>query len=120
MRTQNAQDAARDAGGKFGTGNQYGRLPRRKRDLKRQDRLSKAVADTVSAQDLREVVRALIERAKAGNVSAAREVLARSLGKVGAEAGSAAADQMKEEVRDGEWFAQVVNRLHRERMRNGS
>lgn len=68
----------RDASGKFATGNRGGPgNPHAKQVAK----LRKALLDTVTAEDVAEVVRALVAQAKNGDVVAAREVLDRTIGK---------------------------------------
>jgi hypothetical protein len=60
------------AGNSFAKGNPYGR---------RVNELRGALFDAVGPEDLREIVRSLVEQAKEGNIPAAREVLDRTLGK---------------------------------------
>ena len=71
-------DNGRDAGGRFakgnpgGPGNPFARRVARLRSL---------LLDAVSDDDLRAVVAKMVEKAKAGDVAAAREVLTRTIGK---------------------------------------
>jgi hypothetical protein len=116
MALSGIENQAREISGRFGAGNQFGRLPRRKRGQRRRDRLSKAIAETVTSEDLREVVRVLVEKAKAGNVLACREVLARALGRLPS---SAAAPESAPEPADtdynGEWAARHIAQLNRQK-----
>jgi hypothetical protein len=70
----------RDGRGRFAQGNRHGRgnpLARRVA------RLRAALLRTVQPDDIEAVVRALIDRARSGDVAAARELLDRCLGKAG-------------------------------------
>jgi hypothetical protein len=110
------ENQARHTSGRFGAGNQFGRLPRRKRGEKRRNRLSQAIAETVTSEDLREVMRVLVEKAKTGNVLACREVLARALGRLPS---SAAVPTSPSEPADtdynGEWAARYIAQLNRKK-----
>src|SRR5438105_3708854 len=59
-------------GNRGGPGNPYARKVARLRNL---------LLEAVSEEDLRQIVRALVEQAKAGDLTAVREVLNRLLGK---------------------------------------
>lgn len=74
--TQTGQ-AGRDAKGRFGSGNQFGRL-RRSTDAADYMR---AFRQAVSPEALGDVVDAMIDRAKRGNVSAARLLIEHCIGK---------------------------------------
>ena len=68
----------RNAHGRFASGNQFGRgNPHHEQVGKLRSTLLKAITN----KDLRAIVKALIEKAKTGDVLAAREVLDRCLGK---------------------------------------
>ena len=121
MLTSHVENETREVSGRFGAGNQFGKLPRRKRGQRRRDRLSKAIAEAVTSQDLRAVVRVLLDRAKAGNVTACREVLARALGKPRMAVPSAPiAPEPVETAYDGEWAARHIARLVREKAQRRS
>lgn len=68
----------RDGRGRFAEGN---RLGRGNPMARRVARLRAALLRSVTADDIETVVRALIERARSGDVAAARELLDRCLGK---------------------------------------
>ena len=59
-------------GNKCGTGNPH---------LKKVRQLRSALLKAVTGKDLREIIKALVEKAKAGDVLAAREIFDRALGK---------------------------------------
>ena len=67
----------RSAGGRFGPGN---RCARGNPHARRVARLRAELLRAVSPQDLREVVAALLARAKAGEIGAVKELLQRLLG----------------------------------------
>ena len=70
----------RDSAGRFATGNPGG--PGNP-FARRVAQLRSALLDAVSDDDLREIVSALVTRAKSGDVVAAREILTRIIGKPG-------------------------------------
>jgi hypothetical protein len=67
----------RDHTGRFSTGNRFGRG----RPAGARNELRQALVESVSEDDIREVVQALIRKAKSGDVAAAREVLDRCCGR---------------------------------------
>lgn len=77
---ENGRAGSRDAGGRFakgnpgGPGNPYARRVARLRSL---------MLEAVSDDDLKAIVAALVQQAKAGDLAAAREVLNRCTGKPG-------------------------------------
>ena len=79
-RSTNGGNGVRDSAGRFATGNPGG--PGNP-FARRVAQLRSALLDAVSDDDLREIVSALVTRAKAGDVVAAREVLTRIIGKPG-------------------------------------
>ncbi len=85
----------RDAAGRFvrgnagGPGNPHGGTVARLRSV---------LLDEVTDDDLRAVVRALVEAAKAGNIPAAREVLDRTLGRVAVPTADVDADALAPRV----------------------
>ncbi len=72
-------DNGRDAAtGRFAAGNTFGEgNPHHKRVAE----LRSALLDAISPEDLRAIVEQLVQKAKSGDVAAAREVLDRALGK---------------------------------------
>lgn len=68
----------RDNRGRFKPGNKLGRGNPHGRKV---NELRTAILDAVSGEDLREIVEALIEKAKSGDVTAAREVFDRTVGR---------------------------------------
>ena len=72
-------DNGREAAtGRFATGNTFGEgNPHHKRVAE----LRSALLDAISPEDLRVIVGQLVQKAKSGDVAAAREVLDRALGK---------------------------------------
>ncbi|MBX3404141.1 MAG: hypothetical protein KF699_12085 [Phycisphaeraceae bacterium] len=70
----------RDGRGRFAEGNRGGPgNPHARRTAE----LRAAMLGAVSADDVRDVIRALVERARTGDTAAARELLDRTLGKAG-------------------------------------
>lgn len=70
----------RGAGGRFVAGNRHGRG---NPHAKQHAMLRETLLSAVTPDDLRAVVRGLVEQAKAGNVPAARELLDRVIGRAG-------------------------------------
>jgi hypothetical protein len=86
----------RDAGGRFSTGNKFARG----RPLaRRAQRLRVELFRAVTPEDLRAIVRALVDRARAGDTTAAREVLDRLLGKPEAQDLFAQLDELEDLLR---------------------
>jgi hypothetical protein len=71
----------RDASGRFAPGNPGGPGAIAHERTKRARALRQALHDAVTAEDLAAVARALVDRAKAGDVAAARELLDRIIGR---------------------------------------
>lgn len=71
-------DGQRDERGRFTTGN---RLGRGNPHAAKVARLRSALLESVSEEDVRAVVEALLREAKAGNVQAVKELLERTLGR---------------------------------------
>src|SRR5262245_45165203 len=74
----NSAADARDAKGRFAVGNKAGRGNPLNRHA---HRLRYALLAAVKREDIREVVRALVEKAKGGDVAAIKELLDRCLGR---------------------------------------
>jgi len=74
-------ETQRDAKGRFAPGNTLSRGHTNHR-AKRQQEYKEAILRAVSPNDLRAIVRKLVEMAKAGNLAAIKEVLDRCLGRV--------------------------------------
>lgn len=68
----------RTSSGKFGAGNQFAKGNPLNR---RANQLRKVLLDTVQDEDIVDVVRKLIEKAREGDIPATKELLDRSLGK---------------------------------------
>jgi hypothetical protein len=68
----------RDSRGRFGPGN---KAAKGNPYAKRVAQLRAALLKSVSRDDVREIIRALVEKARGGDVAAAREVLDRCLGR---------------------------------------
>jgi hypothetical protein len=71
----------RDASGRFAPGNPGGPGAIAHERTKRARALRQALHDAVTAEDIAAVARMLVERAKAGDVAAARELLDRIIGR---------------------------------------
>jgi hypothetical protein len=71
----------RDASGRFAPGNPGGPGAIAHERTKRARALRQALHDAVTAEDMAAVARALVDRAKAGDVAAARELLDRIIGR---------------------------------------
>jgi hypothetical protein len=71
----------RDAGGRFAVGNSGGPGAIAHERTKRARALRQALHDAVTPEDMAAVARALIDKAKAGDVAAARELLDRIIGR---------------------------------------
>lgn len=71
----------RDASGRFALGNPGGPGAIAHERTKRARALRQALHDAVTPEDMAAVARALVERAKAGDVAAARELLDRIIGR---------------------------------------
>jgi hypothetical protein len=71
----------RDASGRFAPGNPGGPGAIAHERTKRARVLRQALHDAVTTEDMAAVARALVERAKAGDVAAARELLDRIIGR---------------------------------------
>jgi hypothetical protein len=71
----------RDAGGRFAHGNPGGPGAIAHERTKRARALRQALHDAVTPEDLAAVARALVDRAKAGDVAAAKELLDRIIGR---------------------------------------
>lgn len=71
----------RDASGRFAPGNPGGPGAIAHERTKRTRALRQALCDAVTHEDMAAVARALVERAKAGDVAAARELLDRIIGR---------------------------------------
>ncbi len=74
-------NGCRDHRGRFSAGNKYATLPRRAY-LRRGRKLRMAALKAVTPQDMVAVMQVLVQKAREGSVSAAREVLGRALGKL--------------------------------------
>lgn len=72
--------AGRGAGGRFARGNRHGKG---NPHAKQHAQLREILLAAVTPDDVRAVVRGLVEQAKAGNVPAARELLDRVVGRAG-------------------------------------
>ena len=73
-----AASAGRDNTGRFGPGNNFGQG---NPHAKRVAQLRTALLNAVSPEDLEAIIQALVQKARQGDVYAAREVLDRTLGK---------------------------------------
>lgn len=71
----------RDASGRFAPGNPGGPGAIAHERTKRARELRQALHDAVTPEDMAAVARALVDRAKAGDVAAARELLDRIIGR---------------------------------------
>ncbi len=71
----------RDASGRFAPGNPGGPGAIAHERTKRARELRQALHDAVTPEDVAAVARALVDRAKAGDVAAARELLDRIIGR---------------------------------------
>ncbi len=88
-----AGDNGRDVRGRFTAGN---REARGNPHARRVGELRSAMLDAVTANDLAEIVQAMITKAKSGDVVAAREILDRCLGKPKHDANLAVVAQFDE------------------------
>jgi hypothetical protein len=70
--------SGKDARGRFAPGNAFGRGDPHRR---KRAQLQAAIVKLVSADDIAEIMAALIEKAKAGDIAATKEVLDRVFGK---------------------------------------
>jgi hypothetical protein len=104
-------DSGRDKAGKFLAGNTAGKG---NPFARRVAQLRALIVEEVSDDDLRAIVRKLIEQAKAGDMAAAREIFTRAIGKApepdngmdpdriaNADAKADAADALARRLRDG-------------------
>ncbi len=97
--SRNGPNGGRDAQGQFakgwkgGPGNPH---------AKKVGQLRSALLDAVTVEDMRAIVRKLIELAKAGNIQAAREVLDRCLGKSGRPGFIEDLEERKDSIRLGD------------------
>mgnify|MGYP006273182639 CR=1 len=98
-----ASTTGRDAKGRFAPGN---KAAKGNPHAKRVQDIRGAMLDTVTYKDVRDIVRSLIDKAKGGDVQAAREVLDRSLGKVKQPM------EMDFEPESEEWTLEKIEQLH--------
>lgn len=76
-----AETNGRDTKGRFGSGNKFGKG---NPHAVRVAQLRTALLNAVSPEDLEAIIQALVQKARQGDVYAAREVLDRTLGKADA------------------------------------
>ena len=95
----------RDAKGRFAPGN---KAAKGNPHAKRVQDIRAAMLDTVTYKDVCDIVRSLIDKAKGGDVQAAREVLDRSLGKVKQPM------EMDFELEPEQWTPESIEQLHDE------
>ncbi len=95
----NGPNGGRDAQGRFaegwkgGPGNPH---------AKKVGQLRSALLDAVTVEDMRAIVRKLIEKAKGGNIQAAREVFDQCLGKAGRPGFIEDLEERKDSIRLGD------------------
>lgn len=75
--TNNGENGRDPDSGRFGHGNKFGRG----RPPGRSNELRDIMRSAISDDDVRAVVRALVDAARAGDIAAAREVLNRAVGR---------------------------------------
>ena len=81
--TTNSQPKAngRDSNGRFAKGHSISSGKHRSNLKKRKQELASALTTAVSVRDVMEIVKKLVEKAKKGDIYAAKEVLDRCIGK---------------------------------------